>query len=49
MDFAAKHAGFVIAAYGVSALVLAGVCAWILFKDRALRRRLEERDRSSHE
>jgi heme exporter protein CcmD len=49
MDFAAKHAGFVIAAYAISALVLFGIAAWILVKDRSLQRRLDERDRNRDE
>lgn len=37
MDFAAAHAGFVIAAYGLSLVVLAGLSASILLRDRRLR------------
>jgi heme exporter protein D len=36
MDFAAPHIGFVLAAYGLSVVVLAGLIARTLFKDRAL-------------
>lgn len=37
MDFAAAHAGFVIAAYGLSLVVLGGLSAHILLRDRRLR------------
>jgi heme exporter protein D len=36
------HAGFILAAYLVTALVLAGLVAWIVMDGRALRRRLAE-------
>lgn len=46
MDMGAPHAGFVIAAYAVSLLVIAGLALFIMGRDRALRaeaRRLEAR------
>jgi heme exporter protein D len=36
------HAGFIVAAYLVTALVLAGLVGWIVMDGRALRRRLAE-------
>jgi heme exporter protein D len=36
------HAGFIVAAYLVTALVLAGLVGWIVLDGRALRRRLAE-------
>jgi heme exporter protein CcmD len=41
MDFSAPHAGFTIAAYAVSALVLAALTLVILLRSRALRRDIE--------
>ncbi len=45
MDFAAVHSGFVLAAYGVSIVMLTGLVIYILVRDRTLRGevgRLEE-------
>jgi heme exporter protein D len=36
------HAGFIVTAYLVTALVLAGLVGWIVLDGRALRRRLAE-------
>lgn len=50
MDFAAKHIGFVIAAYGLTFLCLGVLIAALLVKDRRLRAeagRLEAERRSS--
>jgi len=44
MDLAAAHAGFVAAAYAVSALVLIGLAAFILLRDRKLRAEAEALD-----
>lgn len=44
MDLAAPHTGFVAAAYGISALVLAGLAAVILLRDRKLRAEAEALD-----
>jgi len=44
MDLAAPHAGFVAAAYGISALVLIGLAAFILMRDRRLRAEAEALD-----
>ena len=44
MDLTADHLGFVIGAYAISAIMLAGLVTYILARDRALRcdvRRLE--------
>lgn len=45
MNWDANHAGFVLAAYALTALALAGLIAWVLLRDRALRRRLAEYER----
>jgi len=36
------HAGFIIAAYALAALVLAGMIAWIVIDGRAQRRRIAD-------
>lgn len=36
MDFASPHAGFVLAAYLLSGLVLVGLCVWIIARKRSL-------------
>ena len=48
MDFAAAHAGFVIAAYTVSFAGLAAMVFFILLRDRRLQRQATalERDRA---
>jgi heme exporter protein CcmD len=43
MDFSAAHTGFVVVSYGLSFLVLAGLTAAILLKDRARSRELDQR------
>ncbi len=45
MDMAARHAGFVIASYGVSLALLGGLVIAIVMRARAVRRRLEELER----
>jgi len=42
MDFAADHVGFVLAAYGLSAIVLALVTASVVLRHRHTARRLGE-------
>lgn len=42
MNWAANHAGFVLAAYALTGLMLAGLIAWVLLQDRARRRKLRE-------
>jgi heme exporter protein D len=37
-----NHGGFILAAYLVTILVLAGLVAWIVLDGRALRRRLAD-------
>jgi heme exporter protein CcmD len=37
MDFAAKHIGFVIASYAVSAIFIGGLIVQVLLRDRNLR------------
>jgi heme exporter protein D len=36
------HGGFILAAYAVTALILAGILLWIVFDGRAQKRRLAE-------
>ena len=36
------HAAFIIAAYGMAALVIAALAAWVVLDHRAQRRTLEE-------
>ncbi|CAN0654769.1 Heme exporter protein D [Nitratireductor aquimarinus] len=36
------HAGYVFAAYGISALVIAGLCLWILIDQAGRKRELKE-------
>jgi heme exporter protein CcmD len=45
MDLAAPHTGFVAAAYVISALVLFGLAASILLRDRRLRAEADALDR----
>ena len=42
MDFAADHVGFVLAAYGLSAVVLAVVTGSVVLRHRRMVRRLRE-------
>ena len=42
MDFAADHVGFVLGAYGLSALVLAVVTVSVVLRHRHVARRLGE-------
>ncbi|SHF57890.1 heme exporter protein D [Kaistia soli DSM 19436] len=37
-----EHAGYIIGAYGLAALIVFGVVAWVLVDGRAQRRRLKE-------
>lgn len=37
MDLTADHLGFVIGAYAISAIMLAGLVTYVLARDRALR------------
>ncbi|MFT3988448.1 heme exporter protein CcmD [Aestuariivirga sp.] len=46
MDMQAPHFGFVAASYAISAALLVGLIAWIIWRDRALRaeaQRLDQR------
>ena len=45
MDFSAPHIGFVVAAYALSGVVLAGLTLNILVRERRLRRKAAELDR----
>ena len=40
MDLAAPHLGLVVAAYGLSLVVLGGLTLWLRHRDRDLGRRL---------
>ena len=42
MDFAADHVGFVLAAYGLSAVVLGVATATVVLRHRRMARRLGE-------
>jgi heme exporter protein CcmD len=46
MDFAAPHIGFVLAAYGLSAIVLGAVTASVVMRYRSTARRLGELEAS---
>ncbi|MCE1235413.1 MAG: heme exporter protein CcmD [Hyphomicrobiales bacterium] len=37
-----NHAGFILASYGLSILVVVGLFAWVILDGRAQRRRLAE-------
>lgn len=37
MDFTAPHLGFVIASYGLSALLIVGLALYIVLRDRRVR------------
>ena len=45
MDMAAKHIGFVLAAYGVAGVVITGLIIGEWLRARAVRRRLAELER----
>lgn len=45
MDFAASHAGFVIAAYGLSFAGLAALVFFVLWRDARLKRQAAALDR----
>jgi heme exporter protein D len=42
---AATHTGFIIAAYAAAAVVIIGLCAWVMLDYRAQRRTLAELER----
>jgi heme exporter protein CcmD len=42
MDLTAPHLGFVLAAYGLSLLVLTGLVLWLSHRNRTLARALEQ-------
>ena len=49
MDFNAPHLGFVLAAYGLSALLILGLVFYILHRDRGLRAEALRLDRNRRE
>ena len=49
MNWDANHAGFVLAAYVLTAVGVAALIGWILARDRALRHRLAEQEKHKHE
>lgn len=44
MDFTAAHSGFVLAAYGVSIVMLAGLVIYVLTRDWSLREEVGRRE-----
>lgn len=44
MDFSANHIGFVLASYGMSFVLIAGLVVKILLRDRKLRSEAERLD-----
>lgn len=46
MDLAAPHAGFVFAAYALSALLIAGLTFYVVIRDRKLRAEAAKLDKS---
>ena len=44
MDFTSLHIGFVLAAYGLSIVMLTGLVMYVLFRDRALRGEVARRE-----
>jgi heme exporter protein CcmD len=45
MNWSADHAGFVLSAYVISGLAIAGLLLWVIGRDAKLRRDLERHDR----
>lgn len=46
MDFTAPHLGFVLAAYGLSAVLILGLVIYVLHRDRSLRAEADRLDRN---
>jgi heme exporter protein CcmD len=46
MDWSAPHAGFVAAAYILSFAILVGLVFFVMLRDRASRRRIDDLERS---
>lgn len=44
MNWQADHAGFVTAAYVITALTILGLIAWVLMRDAKARRDLDRHD-----
>ncbi len=44
MDFSAPHMGFVIASYGLSALLIVGLTLYVVLRDRRLRAEVAKLD-----
>ncbi len=44
MNWQADHAGFVVAAYAISGLAIAGLIAWVIGRDARSRRDLDRHD-----
>ena len=42
MDLSAAHVGFVLVAYGLSGLMLGALCGVVIYRDRALTKKLHE-------
>jgi heme exporter protein CcmD len=45
MDFSASHIGFVLAAYALTAVLVAGLIIHVILRDRRLRAEAERLDR----
>ena len=41
MDFSAPHLGFVLGAWGLSAVVIVALAAYVVWKDRSLARQVK--------
>ena len=46
MDFTAPHLGFVLASYGLSAVLILGLVVYVLQRDRKLRAEAERLERN---
>jgi len=44
MDMSAPHLGFVAGSYAITAVLLVGLIAWIIWRDRALRAEAQRLD-----
>lgn len=45
MNWGANHAGFVLAAYVLTAVGVAALAGWVIARDRALRTRLADQEK----
>jgi heme exporter protein CcmD len=49
VNWDAAHAGFVLSAYVISALAIAGLIAWVLWRDGKARNDLKRQDKPGHD